>query len=291
MKNEIRKTWVKLILSIIPTVWFSLLSIFPGWIPWLKTGDKYSIITVIVSVIMCLITIFCAILMFLDDKRKKMLISKKDIVILELSKSLREVDVFWQNVNLNYLSTGTWNHKFVLNTYVSYVMSKLIQTISMALNISESKLVATYFYHFQNENWISITSDGENKGISTETLKDNSESVFSQILKTKKMIFYPSKEIAYNEGKYIKDNRDHFQELIKNPLGSIFGTYLNISISSNTEIEFEAILAVASYGEYLCDNEQYDTISLLSEVILKGFTQKCQNAAYEILIDKFSNKS
>ena len=168
--------------------------------------------------------------MFLDDKHKKMLISKRDLVILELSKSLREVDVFWQNINRNYLSTGTWNHTFVLNTYVSYVMSKLIQTISMALNISESKLVATYFYHFQDENWIAITSDGEYKGLSATTLSDSPESVFSQILNEKEIIFYPSKERAYNEGKYIKDRRDHFQELVKAPLGSIFGTYLNISI-------------------------------------------------------------
>ena len=226
--------------------------------------------------------------MFLDDRQKKLLINKKDSVILDLSKSLREVDVFWQNINLNYLSTGTWHHTFVLNTYVSYVMSKLIQTISMSLNISESKLVATYFYRFRDENWVAITSDGENKGLSATTLSNSPESVFSQILNGKEIIFYQSKERAYNEGKYIKDKRDHFQELVKAPLGSIFGTYLNISIPLGTETEYEAVFAVASYGEYLCADGQYDIISLLSEVILKDFAQKCQNAAYEILIDKSS---
>lgn len=179
---------------------------------------------------MVLMTFASAILLFLGDRYAEKIILFKDAVLAELSQNLRNIDIFWQNLNLNYLLTGSWDSLLAFNSYINYATSKLLQTISTATGVTDSKMVCTYFYHFKNENWTAIDSNCEYKAISWSDLQNSPGSVFLQIFESKAFVIYPSKEKSIEVEKYVRDTRDLFQESINCPLGSIFGTYTCISI-------------------------------------------------------------
>lgn len=182
--------------------------------------------------------------------------------------------------------SGSWDSLLAFNSYINYATSKLLQTISTATGVTDSKMVCTYFYRFKNDNWTAIDSNCEYKAISWSDLQNLPGSVFLQIFESKAFVIHPSKEKSIEVEKYVKDTRDLFQESINCPLGSIFGTYTCIAIPQDlSSDEYEAVIVVSSYGKYLCAENDYDTIRLLSE-ILNSFAQKFQNAAYWVLMSK-----
>lgn len=286
MRKRFKNTWIKLLFSTLPPLWFSLLGVIADWVPLFRTEDRYSGVALFISISMIFMTFSCAILLFLGDRHAEEVIQFKDAVLAELSKNLKDIDIFWQNLNLNYLLTGSWDSLLAFNSYINYAASKLLQTISIATGVTDSKIVATYFYRFKNQNWTAIDSNCEYKAISWSDLQNLPGSVFLQIFESKAFIIHPSKEKSIEAKKYVKDTRDLFQETIKKPLGSIMGTYTCISIPRDSSSdEYEAVIVISSYGKYLCAENDYDTIRLLSEV-LNSFAQKFQNAAYWVLMSK-----
>ncbi len=113
-------------------MWFSILSVIADWIPLLRTEDGYFGVTLFISISMVFMTFVCAILLFLGDRYAEEIIQSKDAVLAELSQNLRDIDIFWQNLRLNYFLTGSWDSLLAFNSYINYVTSKLLQTVSTA---------------------------------------------------------------------------------------------------------------------------------------------------------------
>lgn len=94
MKKKFNNTWIKLLFSTLPPLWFSILGVIADWIPVLRTEDGYSGVTLFISISMVLMTIACAILLFLGDRYAEKIILFKDAVLAELSQNLKDIDIF-----------------------------------------------------------------------------------------------------------------------------------------------------------------------------------------------------
>ncbi len=264
---------VKFFMSVVPTVWFTFFSVFgPQNDLLMNSSNKLTALSIIINLIMIAIMFLFSLGIMIEKYVQKSISIKKNKIFNSILTGINESNNILINKQIE--RTELKNDNFLMSDYRSAIYTIIENLIVCLMEITEierQNFVVTYFFKPKNsDNWVSISSDEGYKGVKQKDLIQNKESVLFQLIEERHNVFYPSKEKALNEKKYIADHRDLAQLEYKQPMGSIFGVNWNLSDSEGLSI-FENIIAIATYGEEICTEKDVVTKKEIIEKVLKVY--------------------
>lgn len=276
-------TLVKLIMSVMPSVWFTFFSIFYQQTKiFVNESGELTITAIVINVIMLVIMLMFTAGVAIDQGIKHSIGIKNEKMYNSIMNTIEQGNKILINKQIENLmnksaefESSDYSDNRQYRDMLTLILNNLIICLSEITQLSREKFVATYFYKTNSaENWSSITSDEGYKGVARETLFERDESVLKQLLPNVSTIFYYSKENALQEKKYIEDMRDKEQVEYELPMGSIFGANWRTCDIDGQKILFENIITVATYGVEICSKKDIATKKAIIESLLKVFRQQ-----------------
>jgi len=279
----------KILFPALPSIWFTFFAVFGSSNETLMVQNRLTMLGLVSNLIMLSLIVFyvCASIYCQSVQRKQKVLKEK--IYTSILQNIDDANIFIRNKQINALfdpTTASCCSDY--QSSVNVLLMMLVKCFSETIQIDKSKFVASYFYKTENDEWKIINSDGKHKGLDIRILSDPS-TVFAQLYPEDSTIFYPSKEDASKEGKYLTDKRDAEQKDIFNcPMGSIFGSNWSISEQTSDKILFSSIITVATYGEEICSKKDVFTKKVIIEQILKAFENQFLLLAYDFIDNRES---
>lgn len=283
---------ITLVMSVVPTAWFSFFSIFAQESRLFSNEDgSLTVLSLIINVVMIAVMLIFSIGILLEKSIQKNEAIKHEKMYTSIITGIDECNTVLQNKQVENLDVE--DPGLMLSDYRSAlrtILGNLLNCLTEITQIERGAFVATYFFRSRGqENWWSISSDDGYKGVRQSDLLKNEASVVYRLICNVGSAFYSSKEIAFANKKYIPDQRDAAQKNDFNAkMGSIFGANWSLSDFEGAPL-FGSVITIATYGKEICTERDGVTKRELIENVLKVFKHQFTQAAFAYNIVKGEN--